>query len=155
MYKVFENKHPQYLFHLIPVRYSSHTSRNVHRIPISRVKQFFQKPFSSTICGWNKLDKAICNSESLFLFRKNILHFIRPASNVIYNSHNPKVDKLITRLRLGMSHLREQKFKQHFQDLIDPICNCALDIESTAHFLLHCPLFVNELKIRLSNQIKT
>ena len=65
----------------------------------------------TTIYGWNKLDVAICNSESLFLFRKNILHFIRPAFNVIYDSHNPKADKLITCLRLGMSHLREHKFK--------------------------------------------
>ena len=31
-YKVFKNEHPQHLFHLIPVRHSSHTSRNVYSI---------------------------------------------------------------------------------------------------------------------------
>ena len=37
-YKFFKNEHPQYLFHLIPVRHSCHTSRNVHSIPFLSVK---------------------------------------------------------------------------------------------------------------------
>ena len=85
-YKAFTNEHPQYLFHLIPARHSSHTSRNVHSIPIFSVKHSFFKNsfFPSTISEWNKLDPAICNSESLSIFKKNILHFIRPAPNSIY-----------------------------------------------------------------------
>ena len=73
------------------------------------------------------------------MFRKNIIHFIRPAPNSIYNCH-----KLITRLRLGLSHLREHKSKHNFQDSINPLCNCSHDIEFKTHYLLHCPLFVNE-----------
>ena len=69
-YKVFKNEHPQYLFHLIPVRLSSHTSRNVHSIPFLSVKhRFFQNSFfPSPISEWNKLDPAIRNSESLSIF---------------------------------------------------------------------------------------
>ena len=92
-YKVFKNEHPQYLFHLIPVRHSSHTSRNVHSIPFLSVKQFFQKLFPSTISEWNNFDR---NSESLSILRKNILHFIRPSPNSIHNCHNLKGVKLIT-----------------------------------------------------------
>ena len=97
-YKVFKNEHAQYYFHLIPVRHLSHTSRNVHSIPFLSVKHSFFKNsfFPSTISEWNKLDPAIRNSESLSIFRKNILHFIRPAPNSIYNCHNPKGVKLIT-----------------------------------------------------------
>ena len=40
-----------------------------------------------------------------------------------------------------MSHLREHKFKHNFQYCLNPICSCGLDIESTLHFLLHCPTF--------------
>ena len=43
-----------------------------------------------------------------------------------------------------MSHLREHKFKHNFQDCLNPICSCGLDIESTSHFLLHCPTFNDE-----------
>ena len=78
------------------------------------------------------------------LFKTNILKFIRPSPNSVYNCHNPKGLKFITRLRLGLSHLREHKFKHNFQDTINPLCICGLDLESTEHFLLHCPQFVNE-----------
>ena len=52
--------------------------------------------------------------------------------------------RLITRLRVGMSHLREHKFKHNFQECLNPACSCGLDIESTSHFLLHCPAFNDE-----------
>ena len=41
----------QYLFNFIPVRHSSHTSRNVHIIPIFNAKHIFLKNFffSSTL----------------------------------------------------------------------------------------------------------
>ena len=49
-----------------------------------------------------------------------------------------------------MSHLREHKFKHNFQDCLNPICGCGLDIESTSHFLLHCPSFNDERYTRFS-----
>ena len=52
--------------------------------------------------------------------------------------------KIITWLRVGMSHLREHKFKHNFQDCLNPICSYRLDIESTSHFLLNCPTFNDE-----------
>ena len=120
-YKVFKNEYLQYLFHLIPVRHSSQTSRNVYSIPIFSLKHGFFKNsfFPSTISEWNKLDPVIRNSESLSIFRKNILYFIRPAPNSVYNCHNLKGVKLITRLQLGLSHLTEHKFKHSFQDSIN------------------------------------
>ena len=115
------------LFVFASVKHSSHTSRNIHSIPFLSVRHSFFKNsfFPSTISEWNKLDPAIGNSESLSIFRKNIRHFIRPAPNSIYNCHNPKGVKLITRLRLGLSHLREQ---HNFQHSINPLCNCGHDI---------------------------
>ena len=56
-----------------------------------------------------------------------------------FNSHNPKRIKFIARLRLGLSHLREHKFKHNFQDSLNPFCNCGLDTESTTHYLLYLP----------------
>ena len=67
-----------------------------------------------------------------------------------FDSHNPKGIKLMTRLRLGLSHLREHIFKHSFQDTINLLCNCGQDIESAAHFFLHCPFFINERRIVLS-----
>ena len=51
-----------------------------------------------------------------------------------FNIHNSLGLKLLTRLRLGLSHLH---------DCINPLCSCSLEVESTVHFFLHCHNFVN------------
>ena len=48
------------------------------------------------------------------------------------------------------SHLPEYKFKHNFQDCLNPICSCGLDIESTSHFLLCRPIFNDERYTLLS-----
>ena len=58
--------------------------------------------------------------------------------------------KLITRLRLGLSHLREHKLKHSFQDTINPLCYCGQDVESATHFFLHCPFFIGKRRTLLS-----
>ena len=72
------------------------------------------------------------------------MNFIRPSGSTGFSCHNPKVVKLLTRLRLGLSRLREHKLKHSFQDSLKPICSCGNDIETSAHFLFHCPNFSNE-----------
>ena len=84
-------------------------------------------------------------------FNKNIfLKFIRPSGNSVFNCHNPRGLKLLTRLRLGLSHLREHKFKHGFQDSLNPICSCGNDIETSVHFLLHYPDYSNEISTFLN-----
>ena len=110
---------------------------------------FRNSHFPSIVTEWNNLDKR--NSESLSIFKKNILKFIQPSPNNIFNCHNPKGVKLLTRLRLDLSYLRDHKSKYSFQDLLNPICNCGTDVETTTHYLLHCPRFSNERLILINN----
>ena len=46
--------------------------------------------------------------------------------------------KFLTRIRLGLSHLVDDKFRHNFQDCINPICSCDQEIETSTHSLLHC-----------------
>ena len=73
-----------------------------------------------------------------------------PSRNSFYNCHNPRGICLITKLRLGLNHLKELKFKHVFQDTLNPLCSCRNDVESTEHFLLHCPEIANERRTVLS-----
>ena len=57
--------------------------------------------------------------------------FLQASQNSVYNCHNPREICLITRLRLGLSHLREHKFKHGFQDTLNPLCSCGNDVESS------------------------
>ena len=86
----------------------------------------------------------IRNSKTFPAFKKSILKFIRLSSNSIFNCHSPKEIKLITRLMLSLSHLREHKLRHNFQDTLNPICSCGDDIETAIHYLLHCPNYLDE-----------
>ena len=46
--------------------------------------------------------------------------------------------------------LSEHKLKHSFQDSLNPFCSCGLDIESTGHFLLDCPMYITERHTLLS-----
>ena len=99
---------------MIPIRRAPYKTRIMHKLLIFKSKHnFFKKKFfPSAIAEWNELDPSLRNSESLLTFKKNILHFIRPTANSVCDGHNPKGIKLISRLHLGLSYLREHKFKQ-------------------------------------------
>ena len=120
-------------------------TRHKSSIPLFNVKHDYFKNsfFPSTVIEWNNLDSNIRNSESLVIFKKHILTFIRPAGNSTFHCDSPDGLKLITRLRLGLSHLRFHKFKHNFQDTLNPICSCGT-IEATIHYLLHYSIFSNE-----------
>ena len=73
------------------------------------------------------------------------MKLIRTSPSNVFNCNNYKGIRLITRLRVGMS-----QFKHNFQNRLNPYCSCGLDIESTSHFLLHCPTFNDERYTLLS-----
>ena len=146
LYKIYKNKSPFYLFNLIPEKKSSYDTKNVDYIPLIKIKHnFFKNTFlPSEIIGWNKLDPTIRTAESFGIFTSNILKFITPTPRSFFNCYNHKVIRLKTQLRLGLSHLHEHKFNQSFQNCINPLCGCGMDIELTSHFFPLLPLFVNK-----------
>ena len=78
------------------------------------------------------------------MFKKSLLKFMRPLQGYVYNVNDYVGLKLLTHLRLNLSHLYEHKFRHNFQDTLNPLCSCSLEPESTIHFLLHCPFYNNQ-----------
>ena len=103
---------------------------------------------------YNNLDKSIRNSESLRIFKKSVLKFLRPSLNGTYNCFNTRGIKHFTRLCLGLSHLRDHKFKHGFLNALHPVWSCGLDIETTCQFSLRPPNFLNKRSIFLSHVSK-
>ena len=69
----------------------------------------------------------------------------------VYGINDPLGLKLLTRLRVNFSHLREHKFRHNFRDTLNPLCSCDLEIESTNHYLLRCPFYTCIRKTLLDN----
>ena len=85
------------------------------------------------------------------VFKKGLLAFIRPKQCSVYNIHDPLGLKLLTRLRVNLSHLREHKFRHNFLDTVNPLCSCNLEIESTKHYLLRCSFYSHIRKALFDN----
>ena len=85
-------------------------------------------------------------------FKRLILNFIRPKLNSIFDICDSEDIKLLTRLRLGLSHLNKHKFSHGFLDTINPMCNCNTEEESTSHYLLRCSNFA-QIRIHLMNEM--
>ena len=142
-YKIFHKKSPSYLFQLIPPNNNVYATRSSQSNKISSFKtrhNFFKDSFfPAVISEWNSLNIDIRNSSSINVFKKELLKFIRPEPNSTYNINDTKGLKLRTRLRLGLSHFGDHKFRHNFQGCVFPMCSCVQEIETTPHFLLHCP----------------
>ena len=67
-----------------------------------------------------------------------MLKIIRPETNRISSTQNFEGLKLLTKMRIGLNHLADHKFRNNFQDCLNPISSCGQEIETISHFLLHC-----------------
>ena len=108
-----------------------------------RTDVFKYSYFPHIILEWNKLDMQIRRSESFLSFENSLLNIDRPTAKPTYNLHNSIGLKYLTRLRLGLNYFKEHKFKQDFQDCVNPLCSCSLEIESLSDYFLHYRHFTN------------
>ena len=107
-YKILNNQIAGYLYSLL-----SPPNRDYNTSKYSKIRQIFcrTETFSNsflpqTIREWNKLDTSICQAPSYSVFRKALLDFIRPTANSTFGTNDASGSKLLTRLRVGFSHLR-------------------------------------------------
>ena len=116
---------------LLPKRadsYNTHNSENITTFQSRTETLKLSIPWS--IIEWNKLDLNIHNSSHL-VFKNYLIKRIRPLAAPVYDIHNPLGLKLLTRLRLGLSHLSEHRFNHNFENCLKPLCTCSLKVEST------------------------
>ena len=148
-------KAPNYLIDLITkcdttIRTRSNSIPTFH----CRTDCFKYSFFPSTLNYWFSLYINIRNSDSISLFKSRLLSFIRPVQNKIYNIFDPEGLKFLTRLRLGISHLNAHRFRHNFQDCLNPLCSCSLEIEDSTHYLLHFRHFSTQ-RANLMNSVKS
>ena len=119
MHKVLSTKLPTYLYELIPPIINSDRSPGCYSALYRRTDLFRNSFLAFSINEWNKLDPDIKNLDSHEMFRKKLLNFIRPSEKNIFNIYDPQGSKLLSRLRLGFSHLREHKFRHNSADTVN------------------------------------
>ena len=138
LYKIVNTKQPAYLYDLIPPFQRSSRNKGCIYEPFCRTVSFKNSFLPYAIKEWNILDPKIRNVQTYTSFRKMLLNFIRPIGNCTYKIYDLLGIKLLTRLRLGFSHLYEHEFRHNFADSLIPLCSCSLKIDWTLYFFLCC-----------------
>ena len=107
--------------------------------------------FPSTLNNCFNLDRNIRNFESVSIFKRRLFRFIGPVETSIYNIFDPKSLAFLTCLRLGLSHLNEQRIQDNVQKGLIPLRSFSLEISDTSHYLLHCQYFSHDQFILMNN----
>ena len=144
MYRMTNNQAPEYLCELMPLLVRDRTNyqlRNANHISIPKTNHVktYNSFIPKTTRDWNSLGAGKnCQSVEGFktMYKREFFRRPNPVRNIDINGGNIH----LTRLRLGLSHLSEHLYTHNIID--SPLCkNCELESESTAHYLLKCPLY--------------
>ena len=113
LYKIVNTKQHAYFYDLTPPFQRPSRNKGCIYESFCRTASFKNYFLPYAIKEWNKLDSEIRNAETYAFFKKMLLNFTRPIGNNTYKIYDSVGIKLITRLRLGFSHLPEHKFRHN------------------------------------------
>ena len=144
-YKILNGMAPPYLSDHLPddsLRSNVYSRRNGIRLPFSRTCRHESSFVPFCIKNWNNLDNTIKSAPTLSIFKTNLIKFVRPKGNTFYSIRDRYGAKLLTKIRVSFSDLRDHRFNHNF-NCLDPTCRCGLRDETTVHFFLCCPRYKN------------
>ena len=96
----------------------------------SRLTRLF---FPYCVNVWNNLKADVRNVKSISIF-KNLFVSKKHGNCFCFTVYDILGEKLLLRLRINFSHLKEHKFRHSFADTINPMCACGAEVETTEHF---------------------
>ena len=150
-FKLKNSFSPLYLCNLIPpereIHYNLRAPRD-YEPQIERTLRFSNTYFQNCIHEWNLLDVSTRSCQSISEFKRELLGRIRPPKRPTFNIYDIEGIKLLTRLRVEFSDLRNHRYRHNFH-CPSPICLCQTGIEDNEHFLLHCPRFSSRRRVLL------
>ena len=128
-YEIFKSKSPQYLFKLILEKKKRlHMLQDMLTISLGLIQSttFIRILFfrwrslseATQILTFGKQKVVVVLSKIIFL------NLLDPNQTVFFNCFNLKGIRVITRLRLELSHVHEHEFVYNFQSCLNPLCDC-------------------------------
>ena len=151
-FKIMTNRTPDYLrlptqsqhCHLYGVRFG-----NVLKDIECESYRYRNSFFPDSVSMWNDLGPNLRESVSISSFKDTLLKLYRPVKKSIFNVYDCGI-KWIFQLRVGLSPLKSHKKKHNFsgyEEYLSDTCNCLTGLETTCHFLLHCPKYIVHRRI--------
>ena len=144
IYKMAHRLSPDYLTSLLPPR--QRHRRTTDFTPIKCNTSKYQHSFiPAGIQQWNSLSVQLKTATSISSFKHCLKSEMFPTKVKHYSLGKGRSNINHTRMRLGLSHLRQQLHSHHI--IPSPFClnpNCDQKPETTQHYLLECPKYAAE-----------
>ena len=96
--------------------------------------------FPFCVSEWSSLGNSMREDKSINHFQSMLIQFFTLKQRKLFSIHGQIVAKLVTRLRLKLSHLSKFKFCHKFKDCLRPMCNCGTEIETSKHSFIALPI---------------
>ena len=123
-YKLQNDQRPLYLYNEIPQeRTFSYNLRrpNVFESSAKSTDRFTHTYFQNCVREWNQLDQSIRNCPTIYGFKLQLVRLVRPTKKSTFGAHDIEGVRLLTRLRVLFSDLREHRFRHRFH-CSNPMC---------------------------------
>ena len=150
-YKINNGLAPTYLSEHIPQRndITFDLPNRVDSTPFIRTDRYGNSFYPYTIKAWKNLENEAKLKPSVQSFKKHLSDFNRPPGHSLYGVSDKNGIKLLTKIRVTFSDLRDHRFNHNF-NCENPLCSCGMEDESSEHFFLHCPLHLAQRSTLLS-----
>jgi hypothetical protein len=155
MYKIQNDLVPDYLINACPPLVGHMTNYNLRNadniaLPMGRRTDYFNSFYPSSIRLWNNLDRNIKSRDSLDSFKYHLKKAKCRKKKKLYSKFNGAWAINHTRMRLGLSGLKAQRFEYKHVPL--PTCDlCGARREDELHYFLQCRTFAPMRNILLNN----
>ena len=84
------------------------------------------------------------------MFKKHLFKEIQPDPHPFHNIYKSIGLKLLTRLRLGLSHLNEHRLNRNFENCVNPLCNYSLEVETFNFFCIAMTIILSDFYCLMS-----
>ena len=150
-YKINNGLAPSYLSNHIPQRHeiSVNLRNRADSTPFIRPERNENSFYPYAIKRWNELGEDSKFKPSVQSFKKHLYDFVRPFGHSLFGIHDQYGIKLLTKIRVSFSNLREHRFNHNF-NCDNPLCSCGIEDETSVHFFIRCPHYITLRSILLS-----
>ena len=153
MFKIYNNKAPQYLSDLVPEEVAArtrYTLRNRYdlQVPFARLETYAQSFFPATSRQWNNLNHNTRSTNTLYTFKSHYLkQYPRPTPIQLYYYGNRVAAINQAKMRIGCSFLNHD-LCENLHVIPSPKCNCILNENETPdHYFTTCPWYTFDRRI--------
>ena len=133
----------------VHILYSVSLRNRDERTLLMRTDRYKNSFFPYTIKKWKDLNEEVKSKPSVQSFKKYLNEFKRPVGHSFFGIRDKFGIKLLTKIRVGFSDLRDHRFHHNF-NCESSICLCGVEDETSVHFFLRCPLYSTQRSTLLS-----